>query len=64
MLVIAAELEPIPSIAPADIPDAPDIADMSDDECLARLAEVVREQDPEHLDELAQLMARLAVTVE
>ena len=37
---------------------------MSDDECLRRLAEIVREPDLEHLDEMAHLIARLAVTIE
>ena len=61
MPVIAAELNPVDI---PDAPDAPNIDDMSDDECLVRLAEVVRKQDPEHFDELAQLIARLAVTIE
>lgn len=52
------ELKPTPSIVPAGAPD------MSDDQCLARLAEVVREPDLEHLDEMARLIARLAVTIE
>ena len=58
MPVIAAELKPIPSIVPIDIPQ------MNDDECLVRLAQVVREHDPEHLDEMARLIARLAVIIE
>jgi hypothetical protein len=58
MPVIEAELKPTPSIVPIDV------FDMSDDECLARLAEVVREHDLEHRDEMAQLIARLAVTIE
>ena len=41
-----------------------DIPAMSDDECLRRLAEIVREPDLEHLDEMAHLIARLAVTIE
>jgi hypothetical protein len=66
MPVIEAELKPIPSIVPVD---PPDILDMSDDECLARLAVVVEAQDLEHLDlehleEMAWLIARLAVTIE
>lgn len=47
-----------PSIVPRDIPL------MSDDECLARLAQAVREQDSDHLDELARLIGRLAVPIE
>ena len=58
MPVIEAELKPAPPTVPIDV------FDMSDDECLARLAEVVREPDLEHLDEMAQLIARLAVTIE
>jgi hypothetical protein len=46
-----------PSIVPRDIPV------MSDDECLVRLAQAVREQDSD-LDELARLIGRLAVTIE
>ena len=64
MPVIEAELKPIPSIVPAD---PPDILDMSDDECLARLAVAVEAQDLEdleHLEEMACLIARLAVTIE
>jgi hypothetical protein len=37
---------------------------MSDDECLLRLAQAVEAHDAEHLDEVARLMARLAVTIE
>lgn len=66
MPVLEAELKPVPSIAPGD---APDVLGMSDDECLARLADVVEAQDVEHpdsvrLDEIARLIARLAVTIE
>jgi hypothetical protein len=49
---------PMPSIVPGDQPA------MSDDECLIRLAQAVEEQDSEHLDEVARLIARLAVTIE
>jgi hypothetical protein len=48
----------VPSIIPGDIPV------MSDDECLMRLAQAVREHNSEHLDELARLIGRLAVTIE
>jgi hypothetical protein len=58
MPVIEADLEPTPSIVPIDV------FDMSDDECLARLSEIVRKSDLEHLDEMAHLIARLAVTIE
>lgn len=51
-------LRPVPSIVPSDIPA------LSDDECLMRLARVVEEQDSEHLDEVARLIGRLAVTIE
>ena len=46
-----------PSIVPRDIPV------MSDDECLARLAQAVTKQESD-LDELARLIGRLAVTIE
>jgi hypothetical protein len=48
----------VPSIVPSDIPA------LSDDECLARLAQAVAHQDSEHLDEVARLIGRLAVTIE
>ena len=51
-------IRPIPSIVPSDIPA------LSDDECLIRLAKAVEEQDSEHLDEVARLIGRLAVTIE
>jgi hypothetical protein len=47
-----------PSIVPGDVPL------LSDDECLRRLAQTVEDQDSERLDELAQLIGRLAVTIE
>jgi hypothetical protein len=64
MPAIEAELKPTPSIVPVD---PPDVFEMSDDECLARLAVVVEAQDledPQHLEEMACLIARLAVTIE
>ena len=51
-------IRPVPSIVPSDIPA------MSDDECLIRLAQAVEEHDSAHLDEVARLIARLAVTIE
>ena len=48
----------VPSIVPSDIPT------MSDDECLFRLAQAIETHDREHLDEVARLIARLAVTIE
>jgi hypothetical protein len=48
----------IPSIVPSDVPG------MSDDECLARLARAVKDHDAERLDEVARLIARLAVPIE
>jgi hypothetical protein len=51
-------LRPMPSIVPSDIPA------LSDDECLQRLAQAVEENDSEHLDEVARLIGRLAVTIE
>jgi hypothetical protein len=59
MPVVAADLmRAVPSIVPSDIPN------LSDDECLLRLARAVHEHDSEHLDEVAQLIGRLAVTIE
>ena len=49
---------PVPSIVPSDIPA------MSDDECLLRLARAIEAHDSEHLDEVARLIGRLAVTIE
>jgi hypothetical protein len=37
---------------------------MSDDECLIRLAQAVEAHDSAHLDEVARLIGRLAVTIE
>ena len=37
---------------------------MSDDECLARRAEAIEDHDSEHLEEVARLIGRLAVTLE
>jgi hypothetical protein len=51
-------VRPVPSIVPADIPA------MSDDECLMRLARAVEEPDSAHLEEVARLIGRLAVTIE
>jgi hypothetical protein len=50
--------KPVPSIVPSDIPT------ISDDECLARLKRAVEERDSGHLDEVARLIGRLAVTIE
>jgi len=49
---------PVPSIVPKDMPS------ISDDECLARLAQAVADHDSCQLDELARLIGRLAVTIE
>jgi hypothetical protein len=49
---------PMPSIIPSDVPA------LSDDECLRRLAQAVEEHDSGHLDEVARLIGRLAVTIE
>jgi hypothetical protein len=48
----------VPSIVPSDIPA------LSDDECLRRLAQAIEVHDSEHLDEVARLIARLAVAIE
>ena len=41
-----------------------ELADLSDDECVARLARAVAAHDSEHLDEVASLISRLAVAIE
>jgi hypothetical protein len=51
-------VRPVPSIVPSDIPA------MSDDECLLRLAREIEAHDSGHLDEVARLIGRLAVTIE
>jgi hypothetical protein len=48
----------VPSIVPSDVPA------MSDDECLTRLARAVEDHDAGALDEVARLIARLAVPIE
>jgi hypothetical protein len=48
----------IPSIVPSNVPA------MSDDDCLARLARAVDDHDAGQLDEVARLIARLAVPIE
>lgn len=59
MLYIQTDLmKAMPSIVPSDIPT------MSDDECLLRLAQAVENHDSEHLEEVASLIGRLAVTIE
>lgn len=47
-----------PSILPADIPE------LSDDQCLARLARAVETPDSARLDEVAALIRRLVVAIE
>ena len=49
---------PQPTLVPSDVPA------ISDDECVRRLARAVEEHDSEHLDEVARLIGRLAVTIE
>jgi hypothetical protein len=58
MPAIQTDLKTVPSIVPSDIPA------MSDDECVRRLAQAVAERDSGHLDEVARLIGRLAVTIE
>jgi hypothetical protein len=48
----------MPSMIPSDTPA------ISDDECLFRLAQAVQNHDSDHLDEVAWLIGRLAVTIE
>jgi hypothetical protein len=54
----ASPRKPVPSIVPSDIPA------LSDDECLARLQRAIEAHDSSHLDEVARLIGRLAVTIE
>jgi|ERR1700756_3401314 hypothetical protein len=54
----ADRIEQMPSIVPNDI------FSLSDDECVARLARAIERHDLKHLDEVAQLIGRLAVTIE
>ena len=56
--VLTAAVKPPPSMISSDIPA------LSDDECLRRLARAVAEHDSAHLDEVAGLIGRLAVTIE
>ena len=59
MPAIATDLfRAVPSIIPSDVPA------LSDDECLLRLAQAIADHDSKHLDEVAQLIGRLAVTIE
>jgi hypothetical protein len=51
-------VRPVPSIVPSDIPA------MTDDECLARLAQALADHDSDELDEVARLIGRLAVAIE
>jgi hypothetical protein len=48
----------MPSIVPDNAPS------MSDEECLARLARAINDHDDDKLDEVARLIARLAVPIE
>lgn len=48
----------VPSIVPSEQPE------MSDDECLIRLAQAVEAHDAARLEEVARLIGRLAVTIE
>lgn len=48
----------MPSLVPCDI------VSLTDDECVLRLAHAIEQRDLGHLDEIAQLIGRLAVTIE
>ncbi|NPU63939.1 MULTISPECIES: hypothetical protein [Bradyrhizobium] len=48
--------------APSLIPDP--LERLSDDECLTRLADAVTRGESEQLDEIVQLIGRLAVVIE
>lgn len=59
MPIIATDLiRAVPSIIPGDVPA------LSDEECLLRLARAVEDHEAEDLDEVAQLIGRLIVTIE
>ena len=51
-------VRPVPALVSNDLPA------MSDEECLVRLAQAVKQQDAERLEEVARLIGRLAVTIE
>jgi hypothetical protein len=51
-------IDAVPSIVPSNIPA------MSDDECLVRLSQALENHDSNHLDEVARLIGRLAITIE
>ena len=55
-----------PSLVPSSLaPPVGEIAPMiSDDECVSRLARAVAEHDDRQLNEVAQLIGRLAVPIE
>jgi hypothetical protein len=57
-IIQAKQISSAPPIAPVDIPS------LSDDECLVRLARAVEAHDARRLHEVAQLIGRLAVTIE
>ena len=46
------------TLAPSPLPD------LSDEECLARLAKAIEDQNSEKFEEIAMLIGRLAVTIE
>ena len=51
-------MKAVPSIVPSEIPN------LSDDECLIRLAQAVEAHDTDRLEEVARLIGRLAVIIE
>jgi hypothetical protein len=61
---------PGPSIVPSKMPAEvlakipAKIPAMSDDECLVRLAQAVKDHDSDRLDEVARLIGRLVVPIE
>jgi hypothetical protein len=50
--------------ASAPSPLSAGIATLSDDECVQRLAHTLDAHDSGHMDELAQLLGRIAVVIE
>jgi hypothetical protein len=51
-----------PNLAP--LMDDQSTLEMSDDECMVQLARAVEQHDDRQLEEVAQLIGRLAVTIE
>lgn len=55
---------PLTVTSPSIVFDDRPLDAISDDECVTLLAEAVDDHDPSHLDDVARLIARLAVPIE